>query len=75
VAVVVLVLLLAINVVGLLFLAYAWFMGAHIHLRDGPLTVVLGVAIVALCIKGIRALAHSRIRTASLHSPAPHRPA
>jgi len=64
-AAVVLALLAAVNLVGLLFLAYAWFMGADIHVKGGPLTVVLGVAGFALCINGVRALAHPRTRSAS----------
>jgi hypothetical protein len=59
-AVVVLTVLTAVNLVGLLFLAYGWLVGAHMHVRGGPLTVVLGIVIVALCINGIRALTHLR---------------
>jgi predicted tellurium resistance membrane protein TerC len=60
IAVVVLALLAAVNLIGLLFLAYGWFMGADIHVKGGPLTVILGLAGFALCVNGVRALAHPR---------------
>lgn len=65
IAVVALALLAAVNLVGLLFLAYGWFMGADIHVRGGPLTVILGMAAFGLCINGIRALTLARTRAAS----------
>jgi hypothetical protein len=36
--------------------AYGWFMGADVHVRGGPLTVILGLAVFALCINAIRAV-------------------
>jgi hypothetical protein len=65
VAVVVLALLAAVNLVGLLCLAYGWLMGADMHVRGGPSTVVLGMAVAALCIHGVRVLTRPRIRSAS----------
>ncbi len=66
-AVVVLALLAALNGVGLLFLAYGWFIGAEVHVRGGPLTVILGIAVLALCINAIRAL--TRLGEAEAQAP------
>ena len=48
------------NAAGLLLLAYGHLIGADVRPNGGPATVILGVAFLILCLRGMRALLHPR---------------
>ncbi len=55
----------AVNLLGLVFVAYAWLMDADIRVKGGAVTLAIGFATLFLCVKGIRALVHPRASTGS----------
>jgi hypothetical protein len=56
----VLALVAAVNVIGFLFLAFGWWMGADMHVKGGPLPIAFGGLALWLCLSGIRVLARPR---------------
>jgi hypothetical protein len=56
VAIVLLALLAAVNLIGLTFVAYGWLMDADIHVKGGAVTLGIGAVTLVLCLLGIRAL-------------------